>query len=206
MLTFSNQLSPILVHPPLECFPQHGVDDKVLWKSLCLCCAFSVSFHSLYLRSTSKNQNLYIISQSLMVECQRICGALFDLDHFFWKRFYQRMALQSFFRGISSRIEDDALDNVSRNSYGFSFLLPLDILSSSMNLSAFQYEMLEQSLMAMCKGFYNEEQKGISYQKKLFKDALIYAKDIPLVGYDRWISHYAQLVLKPKSKNHDFSS
>lgn len=116
------------------------------------------------------------------------------------------MALQSFFRGKHSKIEFDDLKNPLAYSYGSIFLLPLDILSSSMNFSAFQYEMIEQSLMAMFKGFYNVEQKGISRQKKLFRDALIYSKDIPLIGYDRWISHYAQLVLKPKSKNHDFSS
>ena len=123
---------------------------------------------------------------------------MFDLDHVFWKAFYHRMAMQQH-QDIPKKKEDDETHSSKSPSSNISiYLLSIDALTVSMPLSAFQSEMLEQSLMAMYKGFYNVEQKGIVHQKKLFKDALSYAKDIPLVAYDRWINQYAQVILNPK--------
>ena len=82
-----------------------------------------------------------------------------------------------------------------------SYLLPIDLLSLSEKLTGFQYEMLEQSLLSVFKGFYNMEQNQLAQQKKLFKEAMLYAKDIPLDYYDHWISHYATIIIHSKTQN-----
>ena len=172
ILTYSNQLTPILQYPPVECFSIQNAHDSDHWEALCLCAAYSMLFFSLYLRSTPKNQNLYGLSRTLMVECQRVCGSMFYLEHGFWKTFYQRMAWQNDLHQKPAPPIDNIADSPPARSNLSIFLLPMDALGLSGHLSSFQYEMLEQSLMAMFKGFYNLEQKEIKYQKKSFREEL----------------------------------
>lgn len=126
---------------------------------------------------------------------------MFDLKHAFWKTFYRRIAAHHDTQDIQKKEGAKKSINIFPYAQLSIYLLPIDALASSLPLSAFQYEMLEQSLMAMFKGFYNLEQKDITQQKRIFKEALTYAKDMPLVGYDRWINHYAHLTIEPKIKN-----
>lgn len=125
---------------------------------------------------------------------------MFYLEHGFWKAFYQRMAWQNDLHQKAAPGIDNIANSPPARSNLSIFLLPMDALGLPGHLSSFQYEMLEQSLMAMFKGFYNLEQKEIRYQKKSFREALIYSRDLPVRGYDLWINHHAQLIFQTKIK------
>lgn len=200
ILTYSNDLKPILFHPPIECFIHNKFSQEKTWKSLCLCSAYSIQFLSRFEKCARQNLHFDWLSKILMIECQRLCGNLFDLKHAFWKTFYQRISPQYYYHSWPK----SNLKTKSQNSVypRFSvFLLPLDTLTFQQKLSPFHSELLAQSLSSMCRSFYNVEEKQLVYQKKLFKNALLYTKDIPLTGYDRWINHYADLIIHSKSEN-----
>lgn len=199
ILTYSNDLKPVLFHPPIECFLQNKFPQETTWKSLCLCSAYSIQFQSRFEKSFRQNLHFDWLSKILMIECQRLCGNLFDLEHTFWKTFYQRISAQYYYHTWPKT----GLKNESKNVYPhFSvFLLPLDTLKFHQKLSLFHSELLAQSLLAMCRSFYNVEGENLVYQKNLLKNALLYSKDIPLTGYDCWINHYAELIIHSKSEN-----
>lgn len=196
ILSFSNPLSPILPYPPLECFPRQEAVPEIPWRDLCLCAAYSLHFLARYEKDRRQTLKFYELSRLLMAECQRICGSIFPLEHTFWKRFYQRIALQYNPGDLHNGLDQPVSIHYRQLSF---FLLPVDMLSLSGKLTAFQYEMLEQSLLSVMKGFYNMECHPPAVRKKLFKEALLYSNDISLDYYDRWISHYANMVLHYKT-------
>lgn len=199
ILTYSNDLKPILFHPPIECFIQNGFSQEKTWKSLCLCSAYSIQFLSQFEKCARQNLHLDWLSKILMIECQRLCGNLFDLKHTFWKTFYQRISPLYYSHSSPKNHKSKSQGSVYPR---FSiFLLPLDTLTFHQKLSPYHGELLGQSLSSVCMSFYNVEGKNLAHQKKLLKNALLYSNDIPLTGYNRWINHYAQLIIHSKSEN-----
>jgi hypothetical protein len=198
ILSYSNQMRPVLTYPPLECFPKQKAVLEIPWKSLCLCAAYSLDFLALYEKSERQNQKFYGVSRLLMAEFPRICGSIFNLEHVFWKTFYRRVASQYCPWDIENESGGDQSGQIHYLGLS-SYLLPIDMLSLSEKLTGFQYEMLEQSLLAMFKGFYNMEKKDLIHQKKLFKEAMIFSKNVPIEYFDHWINHNAHLIIRSQT-------
>ena len=200
IITYADELQPILLHPPIECFLKNGLQEEMTWKSLCLCSAYSVRFLSLFEKYCRENLHFDWLAKILMIECQRLCGHLFELKHAFWATFYQNISPQYYYHSWPGSNPKNKDQNSVYPRFSV-FLLPLDTLTFHLNLSPFQHELLNQSMLATCRGFYNVEKKNLTYQKKLFKNALLYSKDMTMTGYDRWINYYADLIIHSKTEN-----
>ena len=126
---------------------------------------------------------------------------MFDLEQAFWKTFYHRIALQTDSQKTPKKYGQVTHQTAAEYFNLSIYLLLIDALSLLGSLSAFQNEMFEQSLLSIFKGFYNMENNSLADQKKLFRDAMIYAKDIPIDGYDHWINHNAHLIIRSKTQS-----
>jgi len=193
ILSCSHRTNPILLYPPLECFPKQEVFPEIQWKALCLCAAYGLHFLARYEKSKRQDLKSYRLSRILMTECQRICGSIFNLEHLFWRTFYHRLAPEHHIKELENSMDQSDEIHYKRLSF---FLLPLDMLSLSAKLTGFQYEMLEQSFVSMIRGFYNLGQHPPAAQRKLFKEAFLYTKEISLDKYDQWMSHYANMIIR----------